>query len=173
MSIFCVVLKITLYHEDVAGMITVKNGAALGRNVRSSWGCAGKFICFMARSRGSSGHSPGKAENPGESNGRIFSQASAGLAWVGTALSCKLFSPFLIQRVLAWCGHWTNPKSWVLSPSSSVCKCLGSSAHQSHHRRIPLPFITIISVLTLLQVSSFLLPTTTSLTLLSPWKINF
>lgn len=36
MSIFCVVLKITLYHEDVAGMITVKNGAALGRNVHSS-----------------------------------------------------------------------------------------------------------------------------------------
>lgn len=33
MSIFCVVLKITLYHEDVARIIIMKNGATLDRNV--------------------------------------------------------------------------------------------------------------------------------------------
>lgn len=42
MSILCVVLKITLYRGLVAGIITVKNGATLGRNV----------CCILRRSRG-------------------------------------------------------------------------------------------------------------------------
>lgn len=114
MSIVCVVLKITLYHDDVSGMIPVKNGAALGRNVLCILRLC-REICLPC------GRVTGGVQDTLLIEQRALGRAVAGFSaepqqiWVGR-LGWAL--PFLTDssapswtRVLAWCGHCTNPKS--------------------------------------------------------------
>lgn len=88
-----------------------------------------------------------KSRKPWEEQREGFQPSLSRASLGGHCPFSQTLQPFPGPKGPALVWDCTNPKSRVLSPSSSVCKCLGSSAHQSHSRRLLLALITIISVI--------------------------
>lgn len=135
MNIFYVVLKITLYHEDAARIIIMKNGATLGRTVHCILRVLKGYLSPLLQ-----GHRkvqnifPYKEESLDESSLMIDMHLRVSRAPLsdlhGHSPFLQPLQPFLSPKHSGLLGVQMHFHNWALDTSLSGCKLLGRPSYQ-------------------------------------------